>query len=478
MKRTITQLSSNIDNYSALSAPLSIDPVLDGGIKKDILETLNNKASNVEVSKLSIQPSSDIPTSGIGSEGDYYLVSTAPALLFKKISGSWNSIDKSNDMSFYNDGSDGVRRYYAFTDDLSGVVLVDSLNFGDPSGSAVQYTPQTLTAQQKIQARINIDAASQAYIDNSITALKMSGAIGSSVAGSVMPWFGPDSVIPQDWGKIGDAATWYSKTDYHQLYLALGGEANPYGITSTTFSTPWFPAGTSIVKNGTGFVMGTNGGTKEETLTIEKLPAHSFFTVAAVGRGAADTLVHSPTGSVIATEATGNVQDDDNNAYKLYSAPAGSVASIGKTNTVGGGLAHNNMPPYAPACWIIKLKNTGGSFTAHVNGDGDLILTFDDGTTQNAGSVCSANPTYILSVTEASSSVFIPIPAETWVRDINVFVTAGTPTVNIPAIASGDMTGQELYPNSAGLHFSSAGNLQVNISGTGTVKIQIIKYNI
>ena len=135
------------------------------------------------------------------------------------------------------------------------------------------------------------------------------------------------------------------------------------------------------------------------------------------------------------------------------------------------------MNPYTPAMWIIKLKNTGGSFTASVDEFGHLILTFDDGATQDAGSVCASNPTFILSTTEASANVLIPVSTETWIKDIIVFVVSGNPTINIPAINSGDMNGQDLYPNSANLHFSDAGNLEVNISG-GTVKIQIIKYNI
>lgn len=80
------------------------------------------------------------------------------------------------------------------------------------------------------------------------------------------------------------------------------------------------------------------------------------------------------------------------------------------------------MNPFAPAMWIIKLKNTGGSFVASIDGDGHLILTFDDGTTQDAGSVCASNPTFILSTTRASANVLIPVSAGTWIRDINVLV--------------------------------------------------------
>jgi len=477
MKKAVTIVNSEIVVYSALSAPLSIDPALDGGIKLDILETLNNKAGNIPYLKLSIAPSENMPDSTIGADGEYFILISANCSVFIKSSGSWNVVDKSNDMFFFHNTDDGKRNYYALSDDLVSAIMVHTIDFGNPGGESVKYTPQALTTPQKSQARINIDAASQSYIDNAIAALKNSGAIGASVAGSIMPWMGLSTTIPQDWAIIPSVQTWYLKSAYNQLYIALGSELNPWGVTADSFSIPYITPGSSIIQQGTGFINKSIGGTKEETLTIENLPSHRFSTVVASPRGSNGTLLSSPTDRSIATEATGNVQDDGNNAYKLYAANNGDAPTLGKTNYIGNGQAHNNMPPYISSYWIIKLKNTGGSFTALINENGHLILTFNDGSTQDAGSVVSANPTYILSVTDASENISIPIPANTWIRDINVFVTGGNPAINIPAINSGDMNGQDLYPNSANLHFTDAGNLQVNVIG-GVVKIQITKYNI
>ena len=458
MKRIITLLKSAIDSYSALSSPLSIDPTLDGGLKLDILDTLNNKANSTPYLKLASEPSPDAPAVEIGSNGEYYVLLSTPNLVFIKAAGAWNGVDKVNTMFFFNDSIDGVRRYYAFDDALENLIQVHSIDFGNPGGESVKYTPQTLTTPQKTQARLNIDAVSQAYIDNAIAALKNSGAIGNSVAGSVMPWFGTEASIPQDWAKINNVQTWWDKVIYAQLYQALGSENNPFGLTSTTFSTPWFPAGTSIIQSGGSFVRGTNGGEQEVTLTKAQTPS---------------TKSQVP-------GITGGDNSDNNNQTRFAGGdkPNGQGTNfLIDINSDGGGGSHNNMPPYSPAMWIIKLKNTGGSFTATVNEFGHLILTFDDGTTQDAGSVCASNPTFILSTTEASANALIPVSAGTWVKDIIVFVVSGNPTINIPSISSGDMNGQELYPNSANLHFSEAGNLEVNVSG-GTVKIQVIKYNI
>lgn len=387
MKRTITQLKANIDSYSELSAPLSIDPELDGGIKGDILDTLDNKARNKEIYTLASLPSSNVPTSELGIDGNYYLLIATQSLVFQKVSGSWNSIDKLNDMMFCFTGEDSVSKYYSLSNDLNDIVLIHTVSIGDPSGTSVKFVAQTLTEPQKEIARTNIDTASKTYIDNQIAALKNGGAIGASLAGSVMPWMGSQASIPNNWALINETQTWYSKIEYAQLYAALGGESNTWGLTSTTFSIPFFPAGSSIVKNGTGFASGAKGGTKEETLTIQQIPPHSFFVAANSDRGASNVLSESPNTRSLATQAMGNVVGDDNNAYVLYAAPDGQTASIGKTNTIGGGLSHNNMSPYVASMWIIKLKNTGGNLTASINANGHLILTDEDGNEIDSGAV-------------------------------------------------------------------------------------------
>jgi len=458
MKKAVSALSPEIVTYSQKLAPLSINPTIDGGLKLDILDTLNNKASSVPYLKLASEPSADSPLQSLGSDGEYYVLIQSPVLVYVKSAGVWNATEKDNTMFFFNDSIDGIRRYYSLDDDLNDIIQVHSIDFGNPGGESVKYTLQTLTTPQKIQARLNIDAASQAYIDNAIAALKNSGAIGNSVAGSVMPWFGTDATIPQDWAKINTTQTWYSKVDFAQLYQALGGENNPFGLTSTTFSIPYFPAGTSVVQSGGAFVCGTNGGEQEVTLTKLQIPP---------------TISNVP-------GITGGDNSDNNNQTKFAGGdkPTGQGTAFGiQVSSDGGGGSHNNMPPYSPAMWIIKLKNTGGSFIVSINGEGHLILTFDDGTTQDAGMLPTSGAVSVLSTTEASANVSIPIPANTWIKEINVFVLSDNPTVNIPAISSGDMNGQELYPNVANLRFINAGNLDVNVSGA-SVKIQIVKYNI
>jgi len=126
--------------------------------------------------------------------------------------------------------------------------------------------------------------------------------------------------------------------------------------------------------------IGNVGGESKTTLTTDQLPAHNFFTVSKIGRGNADTLINSPEGSVLATEATGNVQGDDNNAYKLYAAPSGSVANSGKTNTIGKGLAIENRPPYYVVYFITKVSDDvdgSGVYVDYSAGYGIIINKAD-----------------------------------------------------------------------------------------------------
>lgn len=455
MKKTVTQLTLDIDSYSALTDPLSIDPTLDGGIKKNILETLNNKATNSPYIRLTLIPTATIPDPSLGIDGDFYLYISVPCLLFNKILGNWTPVDKTNDMFFFNDGVDGIRRYYSFSDNLSDIILVHELDLSDPATGAVKYTSQTLTTGEQDQARLNINAASKAYIDNIIASFKASGAIGASVAGSSMPWFGAMATVPQDWAIISTVQVWYSKIDYSSLYIALGSESNPWGLTSTTFSIPYFPEGTSVIKSGTTFPFASKGGEQKHTLDVTEIPVHDHQL--------------DETRTLGMEEASG--------AYLMSGAFAATNLTDIKTHIAGGGLGHNNMSPYVAAYWIIKLKNTGGSFTATINEAGHLILTFDDGSIQDAGSFSIPNPFYALPLVESAINVEIPIESDCFIKEINIFVVSGTPTVNIPMLSTGDMTGYDIYPNVANIKMYSGSTIPIQVSG-GTVKIQTIKYNV
>lgn len=296
-----------------------------------------------------------------------------------------------------------------------------------------------------LNARTKLDASDINEIKAAVNSLyDIFDTVGSEPVGSTRNWWCLET-IPDTHARITDAQQWFSKVDYSSLYTALGGETNRFGVTATEFSIPYYPEGTSIVQVGDNFPLAETGGNKLHTLTIQELPPHSFKTAIA-GSNNEPPLRSDPNASIV------DIRDDrsDGNSDYALDGKVG-VPTLGKTNTIGGGVAHNNMPPYIGAYTIIKVRTTA-------------IVPID-------------NPTYILSTTTASSNVQIPIPAGTFIKDIDVFVVSGTPTINIPSVNSGDMSGQDLYPSTANLRFVSDGLLDVNVSG-GTVKIQVIKYNI
>lgn len=443
MKSTSTALTNRIAAYKELLDPKSIDPTLDGGIKQDLLDTLNNKARSKALLKLSSIPSENVPTSDVGADGECYVYLSPTVVVYAKSGGAWSAVESSNDMLFFSDGEDGVRRYYSLSEDLLSIIEIHSIDFGDISGGAVKFTPQTLNSSQQTQARINIDAAAKSYVDNLFAQFLKSGAVGTECAGTPKAWFGLESTIPAGWAKIAETQTWFLKAEYPDLYAALGGESSPWGLTPTSFSIPWAPGGASFVKEGVGFPAFSKGGEKEHTLTINELPVHNFYIANDDGDGDPDVTASN---TAVRSASWGG-----NSTYRMKGSS--KTANVGKSSSVGGGATHNNMPPYVSTFWIIKLANSTNSAII------DSELSYKN-----------------VSITEMSAGGSIVVPAGLFIKDVNVVVINGSPTIEIPELSTGQMSGQDIYPISA--NYKSTGNLTINISGTGTIKVQIVKFNI
>ena len=96
-------------------------------------------------------------------------------------------------------------------------------------------------------------------------------------------------------------------------------------------------------------------GSNTVALTEANNAPHFHNSVAKIGRGAAGTLMDSADNSILSTEATGDVQDDDNNAYKLYGSPAGYLPTTGKSSVSGAGTPHENKPRTVVLAIIMKV---------------------------------------------------------------------------------------------------------------------------
>jgi microcystin-dependent protein len=80
-----------------------------------------------------------------------------------------------------------------------------------------------------------------------------------------------------------------------------------------------------ILGAGSTYAVGAVGGEETHKLTIDEMPSHS----------------HS--------HLTGEA------CYGGYSSAGSSNAGYVPSTSVGGGQAHNNMPPYYALCFIMKL---------------------------------------------------------------------------------------------------------------------------
>jgi len=122
-----------------------------------------------------------------------------------------------------------------------------------------------------------------------------------------------------------------SRSVYAALYGAIGTTYGA-GDGSTTFNLPnmrgVFPLGTgqSTDAGSTNHALASSGGEETRTLSIAEMPAHSHpYQLASMGASA--TVAASKPTSDLETEQTGSV---------------------------GGGAAHNNMPPFLALNFLIK----------------------------------------------------------------------------------------------------------------------------
>ena len=133
------------------------------------------------------------------------------------------------------------------------------------------------------------------------------------------------------------------------LFSILG---TMYGGNGTSnFALPNFQGSAPIgVGQGPGlspYVQGQTGGETSVTVTFGQLATHSHSALAS-GTGGNQP---SPGGN---DWAQGGVT----RGQKVYAAAAGTLQQMnaGTLTPVGGGLPHNNMPPYLAANFVIALQ--------------------------------------------------------------------------------------------------------------------------
>lgn len=300
------------------------------------------------------------------------------------------------------------------------------------------------------------DAASKGYVDGLIS-VAATTTVGMEVGG-VMAW--PFAAIPTTCLLLNGQAV--SRTGYPDLYVLMGTQ---YGIGdgSTTFNIPNY-VGLSVFgldPAQTEFnALGKVGGSKTHTLSEAEIPAHTHLQSAhnhfqnahshTIGPGQPFGTSFGSNGGAGATFALAVASVNSptyQGPYGIDAATAVNQATIAVNQSAGGGLAHNNMPPYAVAKWIIKaIKTTvSAALTAEVNA-ASASATSASGSASTATSAASIASTASTAATAAkvaaeaardtavvaAGSVATPIFTAANIAAQNVVVAARPPTLAAP----------------------------------------------
>lgn len=263
----------------------------------------------------------------------------------------------------------GVKKFWSDLTRKLNPSSADKLLMGDSATGEAQYC----NIEDLPLTKAMSDAINKAIVD-----LKNAGVITASYAGEMRPYFGSLAKIPTDWALVGTDRTYYSKADYPDYYQFLGGEDNPFGVTSTQFCGIYVPEGYVLSQSGNTFRFVQKNGSNSVMVKNENLPEHDHFTMNDDGDGEPDI---TGSNTAIRSGSWGG-----NSTYRMKGS--GKVANVGKTNKAGSASpkALDITAQNLPIRWIVKLKNTGGIPSASINANGDLLFSYPDGTTQNCGS--------------------------------------------------------------------------------------------
>ena len=232
------------------------------------------------------------------------------------------------EFKIYDVASGGTALWTEKWDTTTSQITVVGGNFNAMLGFLTPIPTGFFTDHPVAYLGIKVGTDSEMLPRQQITSVGYAFTSGNGVPkGGIIMWSGAIADIPADWALC----------DGVERTRSDGTKVTPPDLRDRF-----------VVGAGNGYAVATMGGEATHVLTIDEMPSHNHL-VNDPGHKHSSYSRNTGTGGDTDTLNTGT-QQTYSNVWHSFSATTG--ISI---QNAGGGLAHNNLPPYYALAFIMKL---------------------------------------------------------------------------------------------------------------------------